>query len=724
MRIRTKLLVILLLMAVVPLIATFAIGQLSTRSLGEELSDLTSDRLIELAERRLTQKSRNDAKLISTQAALSTARVRLQRTYVLDALLGPVPPDADIFRADLDFDLRQRTPPGLVEQPIGNSRSSQTSQFISREVMAFLPAPGVDFNTLRDDAARLSTLAPIFTSLSQSGTDVVINHYIATEHGLHATFPGHGGFPPEYDPRQRTWYQFAKLDNIIVWTPPTIDATTGRLTITVAAPLHDDEGRFLGVTAVDVDITQLLGAENLDIAITPTEKQLIVIPDDGLTELRRRAGIDRPPGETLIIYAQQTYQIDTEDWRTDPALKPFHLDDPEHNRQINLAVRQNQSHLLRTRIDEKDVFVSIAPMGADTGRSTASVVTIVPVADVTALAGTVRTQFSQETKAQLVANISIAVLVLAGVVFIAFRGSQNVTRPIRELSEAAQRVAEGDLDVHLHSADKSGNDELTEMARAFDAMIPKLRDQLRLRHSLDLAMEVQQALLPSSAPDFPGLDLHGLSVYCDETGGDYFDFLTIEPIGPNRLGIVIGDVTGHGIAAALLMTTARALLRTHASMPGSLAQTIFAINRALTEDAVEGRFMTLAFLLYDKPANTIRWVNAGHDPALLYDPGDDTFTELTAEGIPLGIIKDWQYEESSRPALTPGQLLVIGTDGIWEQRNQQDEMFSKNRLRQIIRDNARKTSKDIAEAVVAAVHAHRATIPQSDDITLVVIRAI
>jgi phosphoserine phosphatase RsbU/P len=590
--------------------------------------------------------------------------------------------------------------------------------------MAFLPAPGVDFDTLRDDAARLSTLTPILASLSQTRTDVVLNHFIATEQGLHATFPGHGGFPPEYDPRKRTWYQFAKLDNTVVWTPPTIDATTGRLTITVAAPLIDDDGQFLGVTAVDVVVTQLLGAENLDISVSPSEQQLIVIPDDGLHELRRRAGITRPEGESLIIYAQKTYQIDTNDWRTDPALKPFALDDPEHNRLINLAVRQNQSRLIRTRIDDKDVFVSIAPMGVDTGRSTASVVTIVPVADVVALANTVSSQFAQATNAQLIANISIAVLVLAGVVLIAFRGSHNVTRPIKELSEAAQRVAEGDLDVHLLSADKPGKDELTEMARAFDAMIPKLRDQLRLRHSLDLAMEVQQALLPCEPPDFPGLDLYGLSAYCDETGGDYYDFLTIEPIGPERLGIVVGDVTGHGIAAALLMTTARALLRTHASMPGSLAQTIGAINRALTEDAVEGRFMTLAFLLYDKPANTIRWVNAGHDPALLYDPDTDTFSELTAEGIPLGIIKDWQYEESSGPTLTTGQLLVIGTDGIWEQRNDQDDMFGKQRLRQIIRNNARKSSREIADAVVAAVHTHRASIPQSDDITLVVIRAL
>lgn len=732
MRIRTKFLIILLLMAIVPLLATFAIGQVSTRSLGEELANETADRLIELAERRLSQKARNDARLISAQVALTSTSVQLQRRYVLNALRGPVPQDATVYRADLDFDQRRRTPPGIIEETALLPRhADRRPRTISREVVAFLAAPGVDFDTLQDDAARLSTLAPVLASLTRPESEVTLNHYTATEQGLHATFPAHGGFPPDYDPRQRTWYELARMTRSLTWSPPIVDVSTGILTITASAPLIDDDGTFLGVTAIDVVVTQLLGAENLDVAITPTERQLIVVPDDGLDELRRRANITRPEGHSLVIYAQSEYSVDAKNWRTDPVLELFEVDDPEANSEINRAVRRAQSHLVRTMLDGEDVFIAIAPMDTDAGRSAASVITVVPVADVLALADTVRTEFGLQTTAQLVANISIAAIVLAAAIVVALRGSRQVTRPILELSQAAQRVAEGDFEVHLDAADKSNKDEITEMARAFDAMIPKLRDQLRLRTSLDLAMEVQQALLPSKPPDFPGLDVHGLSAYCDETGGDYFDFLTIEPIGPDRLGVVVGDVTGHGIAAALLMTTARALLRTHASLPGSLAQTISAINRALAEDAVEGRFMTLGFYIFDDPAGNIRWVNAGHDPAIIYNPESDSFEDIcdaqsgaSGGGIPLGIEAFWEYEEAVRPKLTKGQILVIGTDGIWEQANEQGRMFGKDRLREALRSNAHRTSREIAAAIVEAVHAHRATVPQSDDITLVVIRAV
>jgi sigma-B regulation protein RsbU (phosphoserine phosphatase) len=238
-------------------------------------------------------------------------------------------------------------------------------------------------------------------------------------------------------------------------------------------------------------------------------------------------------------------------------------------------------------------------------------------------------------------------------------------------------------------------------------------------------MEVQQSLLPKGPPKFPGFDIQGKAAYCDETGGDYYDFLLFERDGDTKLAIAMGDVTGHGIAAALLMTTARALVRARADAPGSLAQHITRINSLLSADNDHGRFLTLFFMVMDRERAEMRYVAAGHDPAIIYAPATDSFRELDAEGgIPLGIDASWEYLEHSAPMLAPGEVMFLGTDGIWEARDTNDVLYGKERMKEVIRANAARTSAEICDAVLEAVRAYRGTVPQLDDITMVVVKAV
>ena len=150
-----------------------------------------------------------------------------------------------------------------------------------------------------------------------------------------------------------------------------------------------------------------------------------------------------------------------------------------------------------------------------------------------------------------------------------------------------------------------------------------------LRKSLALANEIQVNLLPQHVPDNDRLDIAGKSIYCSATGGDYYDFISFTDRGGNRLDFVVGDVTGHGVEAALLMTTARALLRSRVQQPGSLAQVITDVNRHLTADLYEsGRFMTLFYMSIDSVSGRLSWFRAGHDPAIIYDPSAERFEEL------------------------------------------------------------------------------------------------
>jgi sigma-B regulation protein RsbU (phosphoserine phosphatase) len=250
-----------------------------------------------------------------------------------------------------------------------------------------------------------------------------------------------------------------------------------------------------------------------------------------------------------------------------------------------------------------------------------------------------------------------------------------------------------------------------------------ITDMTEHKKALALAGEVQKSLLPQSKPNVHGLDIAGRNVSCDEIGGDYFDFLwrRENPDGP--FTVAVGDITGHGVDSALLMTSARAFLRMRASQPGSMTEIITAMNRHLTQDVLEtGRFMTLFYLTVDPQKDGIEWIRAGHDPAIFYDPQQDTFEELKGSGVALGVNAAFEYSENHRKGLTNGQIIAIGTDGIWEAFNKKGKMFGKQRFRDIIRQNAKGGADDILNAVYNQINQFTEGQRTEDDITLVIIK--
>jgi len=250
------------------------------------------------------------------------------------------------------------------------------------------------------------------------------------------------------------------------------------------------------------------------------------------------------------------------------------------------------------------------------------------------------------------------------------------------------------------------------------AFITDLTEQ---KKALALAAEVQKSLLPQGGFHIPGLDIAGRNVSCDEIGGDYFDFLDQNDYPASPVSIVVGDIAGHGVDAALLMTTARAFLRMRAAQSGNISDIITAMNRHLTLDVLDtGRFMTLFYLAIDQYNKQLHWVRAGHDPAILYDPNRNTFEELAGAGIALGLSEEFRYEENRRQGIEEGQIIALGTDGIWETRNLDGIMFGKERFRNIIRGNAKENASDILSAVYEELDSFSKGHTPEDDITLVV----
>ncbi len=250
-----------------------------------------------------------------------------------------------------------------------------------------------------------------------------------------------------------------------------------------------------------------------------------------------------------------------------------------------------------------------------------------------------------------------------------------------------------------------------------------LEEHHRMRRSLSLAKEVQQNLLPKKRPAYKGLDIAGKSIYCDETGGDYFDYHDLGGGAREKLGVAIADVSGHGISAALLMATVRAALRQRISLKGNLEDIISDVNRQLVPDVEEsGRFIGLLYLAVDRSQRTLKWVRAGHAPALLYDPDTDTVEELNGPGVVLGVNPGLKYSENEKSEIKKGQIILLATDGILETRNPEGRMFGRSSLVRTIRRYKYHGAKKMLEAVFDDLEQFRGTAELEDDITLVVIK--
>lgn len=714
MRIRGKLLILLLLVSVVPLVFAAAIGQYSTRRVGFGLALESQRALIDRAMVLLLQLAEDDALLFRREVESLSLAVRVQARAAGRAITGLSmnAPRPVLFADDYDagFDMpADYGPVSGYDRIAPDGRSTPID--VTFENQVYVPASGVARQAVMESARSLRGMPEIYALVRSAHRDIIRWQYTALENGLHTSYPGHGGYPARFDPRARPWYvQTMRSSAKVKWIDPIVDVSTRKVMISVCAPVMVG-GEKIGVSGIDIELPDMLEAAKLPEFWAERGRAFLVATGRGQAE----------PGDGVVVFAERGYERDGASWDEPIELRRLSSSNTVEFDSMIADLGGFDSGIRRMDRDGVDCLWAYAPLWTD-GRvqNNAALVLIVPHADVVRDAAAAKRSAQQEVYRQLGANVGSLLLVVGGVLVIAWFASRSVTRPVRVLAEAARRLSAGDLDAH---ADVRGRDEFNDLASAFNDMAPKLADRLRLRESLDLAMEVQQNLLPKGAPAIEGLDISGSSQYCDETGGDYYDFLDLATLGPDRLGVAIGDVTGHGIAAALLMTTARALLRSRIDLPGSLIEQFGDINRHLCIDTGGEKFMTLFFLVLDSNTGTMRWVSAGHDPAVIYDRNSDTFSELEGDDLPIGIEASWEFHEFDREMLRPGEVLVLATDGVWEARNAGDEMFGKERMNELIRANADAPAKEIADSIREAVRAFRGDVPQLDDITMVVIKA-
>lgn len=719
MRIQAKLFCLLVVIAILPLVALSWRSQVATERLGMAIADRGRTAVSAQVEAQLRQAVGLGATILVQEQRLIELTLGIQAAAVERRLDGARVQNPGPIYFSEDFDDRSSWPPGtMLSSEHARLNADNTSEPISTslEDQAFFVPRETDRDTVAPDLLRLSDMTSVYRDLEEENRELIFWQYTALESGIHSVYPGSGGYPETYDPRQRSWYELAKEAGELVWAPPLIDAPTGQLVLTAAMPVYDAAGSFAGVTAIDVQILSVLSRLQAQLQVDEKAEGFLIRLEDVNGGVFRPGSSEGEPGITIV--AHSGFRAEGKTWDTDVIPEMLMGDDAKSLNALLDGLVSTRDGLLRMPYQGQDsvwVYGQLQRLGA-------TLLYIVPYSDIENMAEQAQSFIREATAEQIqIAGVaSIFLIILVGV--LAITASRSVTGPLRELARMASRLARGDFDTQ---APDYGRDEIGDVANAFNAMVPQLRENMSVRQSMVLASEVQQNLLPTHAPSVDGLDIAGRSLYCDDTGGDYFDYLTLPQTGFGpRIGIAVGDVTGHGVPSALTMTTVRALLRSKAHEISSLRALIEDVNIHLTQDSTGGRFVTLVYMVIEPETRNVRWVSAGHDPVIVYEPVSGEFSELAGQDIPLGIQGDWHFREGQRDAWCDGAIMVIATDGVWEARNAQGDMFGKAALQDVIKRHAHRSAETICEAVSQALDVFRGGEAYRDDVTLVVVKYI
>lgn len=364
--------------------------------------------------------------------------------------------------------------------------------------------------------------------------------------------------------------------------------------------------------------------------------------------------------------------------------------------------------------------------------------------------------------ANTIRNVLIAVAVIFGFIelfalFIGLGLTRTITRSIAALYTATQRINRGDL---RHRIVIRSRDQLAELEKSFNSMTESLerllveqKEKQRIENELAIAHEVQAQLFPREEMQLRTLELHGVCRPARTVSGDYYDFL---PVGHDKLALAVGDISGKGISAALLMATVHSAVRafklnatpngarvaeamanviagskqgqtslmlrpekTNGDVLPSPRQLLWMLNRHLYHSTPAEKYATLFLGAYDGPGRTLTYSNAGHLPPILIGKGGEA-RKLTEGGTVLGLFEEVQHDEG-RVVLAPGDLFIAYSDGITEPENEFGE-FGESRLLEIVREHRAAPLARLSETVIAAVDDWIGASEQPDDVTLVLAR--
>jgi serine phosphatase RsbU (regulator of sigma subunit) len=334
-------------------------------------------------------------------------------------------------------------------------------------------------------------------------------------------------------------------------------------------------------------------------------------------------------------------------------------------------------------------------------------------------------RLNQRLSSIILFHLAVGTVAIVLGILLSYAAASHITRPISEIITDADIIAQGDLNHPIRTME---NPEFRMLRDSITVMIRRIMDYSaeieREKADLQIAAEIQRNFLPDTIPLTEGFSIAAKSIPAKEVGGDFFDVvpLGIIPLSKHQTGIMIGDVSGKGVPAALFMALSCIVVRVTAPWFARPEQVIAEANPVISANSKTGMFVTLFYGVLDSTNRSLTFVNAGHNPPLVLRAGSDAIEELPSTGIALGVIEDAGYGQDTI-TLNMGDIVVLYTDGVTEANNNREEMFEVDRLVSVVRENRTRSSQEIVDAIIASVFDFSGDQPQFDDITIMVVKA-
>lgn len=699
--VRTKILLAFLALSLGALIVTAFIAFVEMEDTGK-FAVTSSTNLGNRASEDSTQALEHDA-----QASL--LRLAKDQAYISNIIIEQVADDLNIMAY---YAGQIHTHPAMVRDLHLPTQDERPENPLSTSVVFYSPGAEKTISPEEVQAAGMMTqiFIPIYATDPQ--TSAV---FVGTESGVAVIYPWTTGLNASFDPRQRSWFTEAKKNGVITWSDPYVDLLGHGLMLTCSRPVYDNSTGRLWVVGADVTI------ETINQKIIGTQ-----VGDRGYAMLIDEHGnVITRPGLT------------SGDQRWDASFVTENLLQSTNPELVDAAREMvaGKTGIARVSFDDGDRFIAYAPVTSVNW----SVGVVMPVDEVTAPARITSARIENDT-ANVAGHIArqqnmvqalfvvLSIILIAIVCILAYFFARYLTRPLAALGKGAEAIGKGDLDYRVQVDTR---DEFGTLADTFNKMASDLREYIstlkrttaekeRMLKELEIAKGIQQSFLPESAPTLPGFDLAGYNLPALEVGGDFYDFI---PLDTDHYGLVIADVSGKGVPAALFMALSRTLIRASATSVDDPVRSIREANRHIFADSKTSMFVTLFYAVLDCKEKSLMFVNAGHNPPLYLGAGAGSVRLLNAEGIALGVLDEIKLKSVSIP-LQSGDVVVLYTDGVTEATNEKDEEYGIERLEQCVEGAKALSSQAIIDAIVHEVVAFAGTHPQHDDITVMVLKVL
>lgn len=540
--------------------------------------------------------------------------------------------------------------------------------------------------------------------------DQACYYYVSASGFMVSNILDPSNFNGEIDRRERDWYIDTVKSGKLMWAKPYKDLRLDTNVVTCSVPVYKKNGELAGVFAADLYVDSIC--------------RNILKMDRNIMDY------------SFFLDADNGFLLGSE---KDKTLQEFIQDGEITNALLDDIKEARENDINPNDFERDKVVVGSANIEA-TGWQ---VGVILNYDQVMGTADLVR-QKTQENDLLTMGNITHAISVVAmgsiavSIFILIFIqplsevAAYLITKPIGSLTDGIKKVSKGNLDYKILLDSK---DEIQQLAEAFNDMTLKLKEYIenitkitaekeKIHSELSVAKKIQASMLPSIFPAFPKEDEFDIYANMDpakEVGGDFYDFFFIDK---SHIAMLIADVSGKGVAAALFMVVAKTLLKNEAQNGGSIGTVLEKVNNKLCETNEEGMFVTAFAAVFDIKTGELVYANAGHNVPLIYRAKDKKFEWMKPKhGFVLAGMEKIKYKEE-KTYLNKGDMLYLYTDGVTEAMNQQNELFSDSALYQTLNELNVKNMEleDILKSVRDKVDIFAAGAERSDDITMLIFK--